>query len=83
MFEPEAEIWTPAIPFARNVTGVRGLSPLYPNVRCTADGDVCQYVTGESEINAATTTMAVTLSPAFDLRQTYFLIAGQKTRFVV
>jgi purine nucleoside permease len=32
---------------ARNIT-VPGLSPLYPDVHCTANGEVCQLVTGES-----------------------------------
>jgi purine nucleoside permease len=37
---------------------------------------VCSIITGEGEINAATSMMALTLSPHFDLTQTYFLIAG-------
>jgi purine nucleoside permease len=76
MFEPERDVWTSAIPFTRNITNVVGLSPLFPVVRCTEEGAICQYVTGESEINAASSTMAVALSPMFDLRETYFLIAG-------
>lgn len=35
-----------------------------------------QIITGEAEINAATTMTALTFSPLFDLRKTYFLIAG-------
>jgi purine nucleoside permease len=54
---------------------VRGLSPDYPNILCNAD-DVCQMVTGEGHANVAASTMALILSDKFDLRHTYFLIAG-------
>jgi purine nucleoside permease len=37
---------------------------------------VCQVITGESEINAAGTIGAFSLSDAFDLTKTYFMIAG-------
>lgn len=40
------------------------------------DGSVCQLTTGESEINAASTITALVQSPLFDLKETYFLIAG-------
>lgn len=49
---------------------------LFPHVHCTADLEICQVTTGESEINAATTVSAVALSDQFDLASTYFLIAG-------
>ena len=55
---------------------VTGLSPLYPDVHCTADGDICQLTLGESEINAATTVTSLVLSPAFNLTKTYFMVAG-------
>src|SRR5258708_12506485 len=54
---------------------VRGLSPDYPNVLCNSD-DVCQMVAGEGHANVAASTMALILSNKFDLRRTYFLIAG-------
>jgi purine nucleoside permease len=54
---------------------VRGLSPDYPNVLCNSD-DVCQMVAGEGHANVAASTMALILSDKFDLRRTYFLIAG-------
>src|SRR5260370_23455543 len=54
---------------------VRGLSPDYPNILCNSD-DVCQMVTGEGHANVAASTMALILSNKFDLRHTYFLIAG-------
>ena len=78
MFEPEAAIWWGIDEFdllAQNIT-VPGLSPLFPEVHCTATGDVCQIITGESEINAAGTVGAFSLSPKFDLTKTYFMVAG-------
>lgn len=60
---------------ARNIT-VPGLSPLFPDVHCTADASVCQLIAGEGEINAASSAAALVWSPQFDLRKTYFLIAG-------
>ncbi|MBV8189091.1 MAG: purine nucleoside permease [Alphaproteobacteria bacterium] len=56
-------------------TRVRGLSPDYPDVLCNSD-DVCQMVTGEGYANAAASTMALVLSDKFDLRHTYFVVAG-------
>ncbi|MCJ1263461.1 hypothetical protein MMC22_003331 [Lobaria immixta] len=78
MFPPEAEIWYGIPEFnllAKNIT-VPGLSPLFPDVHCTANHDVCQIITGEAEINAAVTVTALVFSSIFDLRKTYFLIAG-------
>ncbi len=53
-----------------------GFSPLYPDTHCTLDGSVCQLVTGSGEINAVATISALLYSDLFDLRKTYFLIAG-------
>lgn len=54
MFAPEAEIWYGIKEFnllEKNIT-LPGLSPLFPDVHCTADGDICQVITGESgELN--------------------------------
>jgi purine nucleoside permease len=50
MFDPEAAVWYGIPDFnvlARNIT-VPGLSPLYPDVHCTANGEVCQLTIGES-----------------------------------
>lgn len=60
---------------AHNIT-IPGLSPLYPDVHCTEDYEVCQLITGESEINAATSVTTVAFSPLFDLTKTYFFVAG-------
>ncbi|KAJ6005213.1 hypothetical protein N7451_003157 [Penicillium sp. IBT 35674x] len=78
MFAPEAEIWWNIPEFdllAHNIT-VPGLSPIYPDVHCTENFEICQLITGESEINAATTITSVAFSSLFNLTQTYFFIAG-------
>ncbi|KAM0703272.1 hypothetical protein Q7P35_009210 [Cladosporium inversicolor] len=78
MFDPEADIWYGIPEFdilALNIT-VPGFSPLFPDAHCTADGDICQLVTGESEINAAATVSALVHSGRFDLTSTYFFVAG-------
>ncbi|KIX99499.1 uncharacterized protein Z520_05075 [Fonsecaea multimorphosa CBS 102226] len=78
MFAPEASVWYGIKEFdllAHNIT-VSGLSPLFPEVHCTAKGDVCQVVTGESEINAASTISAFVHSPKFNLTKSYFMVAG-------
>ncbi|KAL4894466.1 purine nucleoside permease [Aspergillus ambiguus] len=78
MFEPEAAVWWGIREFdllAHNIT-VPGASPLFPDVHCTADYEICQLVTGEGEINAAVTVSSIAFSPQFDLTQTYFLLAG-------
>lgn len=49
---------------------------LYPHIHCVADYSICQVTTGESEINAASTIMAVVLSDKFNLTQTYFMVGG-------
>ncbi|OQO13233.1 hypothetical protein B0A48_01461 [Cryoendolithus antarcticus] len=78
MFDPEAEVWWGIPEFdllALNIT-VPGFSPLFPDAHCTANGDICQLVTGESEINAAVTISSLVQSPRFDLKSTYFMVAG-------
>ncbi|KAF5365139.1 hypothetical protein D9757_012616 [Collybiopsis confluens] len=77
-FGPEGDVWHNIPEFdllACNIT-VPGISPLYPDVHCTSDGSICQLVTGEAEINAATTVTALVFSNLFNLATTYFLIAG-------
>lgn len=78
MFAPEADVWYGIEEFdllAQNIT-IPGFSPLFPDAHCTADGQICQMVTGESEINAATSVSALVFSGYFDLKKTYFMIAG-------
>ncbi|KAK1216732.1 hypothetical protein PQX77_020619 [Marasmius sp. AFHP31] len=78
MFDSEANVWYNIPEFnllARNIT-VPGLSPLFPSVHCTADGVICQLITGEAEINAAVSITALVYSSIFDLTRTYFLVGG-------
>lgn len=74
MFAPEAEPWVKPFALTESIT-VPGLSPDYPAVRCNAD-DVCLLTTGMGHANAAASTLALSLDSRFDLRKTYFLIAG-------
>lgn len=53
-----------------------GLSPLFPHVHCTQNHEICQLITGESEINAATSISTLAFSEHFDLTSTYFFIGG-------
>lgn len=75
LFEPEMEVWHENLDFVHNIT-VPGLSPLFPHLYCTEDYEICNMVTGEGEINAATSMMSVATYPKFDLSQTYMLSAG-------
>jgi purine nucleoside permease len=74
MFEPEAAPWIAPMKLTEAIP-VPGLLPESPALRCNAD-DVCLLTAGMGHANVAASTMAVTLDPRFDLRQTYFLIAG-------
>ena len=49
---------------------------LYPEITCNENAEVCNIILGEGEINAASSMMALMLSPKFDFRQTYWLCAG-------
>lgn len=78
-FDPEAQAWYDNFSLG-NLSAISvpacGLSMLFPSVTCTADGAVCHTTVGEGEVNAAASAMALLLSPAFDLRATYFLLGG-------
>jgi purine nucleoside permease len=74
MFEPEAAPWIAPLKLTEKVS-VPGLLPDSPALRCNTD-DVCLMVAGMGHANAAASTMALTLDARFDLRRTYFLIAG-------
>ncbi|KPV73807.1 uncharacterized protein RHOBADRAFT_28192 [Rhodotorula graminis WP1] len=79
MFTPEREVWLQdgALDQPLEVEyPFNGASPLFPTINCDRNRDVCIITTGEAEINAATTIMAMTLNTQFDLTSTYFLIAG-------
>ncbi|KIK51123.1 hypothetical protein GYMLUDRAFT_234345 [Collybiopsis luxurians FD-317 M1] len=78
MFEDEGDVWYNVPEFnllACNIT-VPGFSPKFPDAHCTQDGSICQVVTGEAEINAASTISALVYSNIFNLKTTYFFIAG-------
>ncbi|MEI6107907.1 MAG: purine nucleoside permease [Opitutae bacterium] len=52
------------------------LPAAFHDVRANADGSVIGLVTGVANSNAAATIMALGLDPRFDLRQSYWLVAG-------
>jgi purine nucleoside permease len=74
MFGLETAPWLAALKPQREVR-VPGLSSDFPLVRCTASG-VCMMTTDMGHASAAASLMAVIYSAKFDLRRTYFLIAG-------
>jgi purine nucleoside permease len=74
MFEPEAAPWIEPLKLTEKVP-VPGLLPESPALRCNSD-DVCLLLAGMGHANVAASTLAVALDPRFDLRRTYFLIAG-------
>jgi purine nucleoside permease len=74
MFDQEGAPWLEALKPTREVR-VPGLSSDFPAVHCTASG-VCQMTTDMGHANAAASMMAIIYGGQFDLRRTYFLIAG-------
>jgi purine nucleoside permease len=74
MFSLEGQPWIAALKPERDIR-VPGLSSDYPLVHCTTSG-VCQMTTGMGHASAAASMMALIYSGQFDLRHTYFLIAG-------
>ena len=74
LFGPEAAPWLAQLPIRQTVR-VDGLSAEYPDVKCT-DSGVCVMTTGMGHANAAASTMALVLSPQFDLSHTYFVVTG-------
>ena len=74
MFGPEGKVWLDHLGPWQAIP-VDGLSPDYPAVHCNAQ-DVCVMTTGMGHANAAASIMALTFSPRFDLRHTYFMVAG-------
>lgn len=76
LFEPERGAWVGRNFTFPRVVEVPGLSPLFPNISCTSNSDVCLATLGEGEINAAASMTALLYSTKFNLTQTYFLING-------
>ncbi|KAL2059987.1 hypothetical protein VTL71DRAFT_9809 [Oculimacula yallundae] len=78
MFSQEAINWLAddsAIHFDR-VIRVPGLSHGYEDVRYSTEKGVCLMTTGMALVNAALSVSALTSSPLFDLRSTYFILSG-------
>ena len=74
MFGPEGQVWLDRLGPWESIS-LPGLSPDYPDLHCN-NSDICVITTGMGHANAAASTMALAFSPRFDLRQTYFLVAG-------
>lgn len=74
MFAPEGQVWLDRLGPWESIR-VAGLSPDYPRAHCNKQ-DICVMTTGMGHANAAASTMALAFSPRFDLRHTYFLVAG-------
>jgi purine nucleoside permease len=74
MFGPEGQVWLDRLGPWKAIP-VDGLSPDYPTVHCNRQ-DICVMTTGMGHTNAAASIMALTFSPRFDLRRTYFMVAG-------
>lgn len=74
MFGPEAKVWLDHLgPW--DAIRIPGLSAIYPDVHCNRQ-NICVMTTDMGHANAAASLMALTFSDQFNLRQTYFLIAG-------
>ncbi|WP_284947203.1 purine-nucleoside phosphorylase [Acidisoma cladoniae] len=74
MFGPEGGVWLSHRDLKRTIA-VPGLSPDYPDVHCGPDG-VCLITTGMGHTNAAASIAALVFSGKFDLRHSYWLVAG-------
>ncbi|WP_213877632.1 purine nucleoside permease [Pseudomonas sp. dw_358] len=74
MFGPESQLWIERLKLTRDIA-VPGLSAEYPMVHCN-DDQVCLMTTGMGQTNATASTLALALSSEFDLRKTWFLVAG-------
>src|SRR5258706_458617 len=74
MFGPEGKVWLDRLGPWKSIK-VPGLSPDYPDVHCNRH-DVCVMTTGMGHTNAAASLMALAFSDKFNLRRTYFMIAG-------
>ncbi|SCU95436.1 LANO_0E10352g1_1 [Lachancea nothofagi CBS 11611] len=75
MFYKEESAWIQNLELMYNIS-VPMLSPEYPYVHANSNYSIMSITTGEGEINAASTITALSMSPLFDLTDTYFLISG-------
>lgn len=74
MFAPEGKVWLDNLGKMKKIT-VPGLFHEFPAVQCNKDA-VCVMTTGMGHANAAASMAALIYSKKFDLRKSYFLIAG-------
>jgi purine nucleoside permease len=74
MFRPEGQVWLERLGPWQEIK-VPGLSANYPDVHCNRR-DVCVLTTGMGYANAAASTMALVFSHKFNLKRTYFIVAG-------
>jgi purine nucleoside permease len=74
MFQLEAAPWLAALRPDQEIV-VPGLTQDDPAVHCNGEA-MCQMTTGMGHANAAASLMAVIYSGLFDLRRTYFIVAG-------
>ncbi len=74
MFPPEAAPWIAPLNLVEEIK-VPGLPVESPAIKCNTE-DVCIIIAGMGHANVAASTTALTLDARFDLRKTYFLIAG-------
>ncbi|MCB8876542.1 purine-nucleoside phosphorylase [Acidisoma silvae] len=74
LFGPEGGVWQKNLPLTESIP-VPGLSPDYPAIHCSTSG-ICLLTTGMGEVNAAASVSALVYSRQFDLRKTYWLVAG-------
>ncbi|RCS23529.1 purine nucleoside permease [Phyllobacterium salinisoli] len=74
MFGSETKPWLENEKTATRIA-VPGFPKEYPDVACSAEG-LCVLTTAMGYANAASTLSALIYSPLFDLKQTYFIIAG-------
>jgi purine nucleoside permease len=74
MFDGEAKPWLEGRALETRVA-VPGLASGFPEVACDAAG-LCLMTTAMGFANAASSVAALVLSGAFDLSETYFLVAG-------
>ena len=74
MFGPEGGVWLDHLPLTQAIA-VPGLSPDYSIIHCTTNG-ICLLTTGMGHANAAASVSALVYSGRFDLRHTYWLVAG-------
>src|SRR5471030_2368101 len=81
MFEPGADTGDTPGEFQfwverEHLDRVMPLPTAFHDVRANADDSVIGIVTGEGNTNAAASIMALGSDPRFDLRQSYWLVAG-------